>query len=539
MSLVETFQREIWGELSVTEVAQWEDDLASFVHKAWDIIDPGNRLVWGYPMDAICDHLMAVDSGHIRRLLMSVPPGFSKSTITNICYPLWAWLRRPHLRFICASYSEEVTIRDNNRCRRIITSEWYQQHWGDRVKLVPPTRSDKFENAATGWKLATSVGGQLLGQRADTVILDDPNSPKVESDAVRTTTNRWFSEVVPTRLNDMERSAIVVIQQRLHLEDVTGIALGQTGINWVHLNIPMEYEPRLYMNGYRDGSDQIESFFDDDTADCTDVFWADWRTEPGELAWPERFSRLAVDDLKVVLGPTAAASQLQQYPIPRGGAIIKSDWWKRWPEEPFPPMTYLVASLDTAYTEKKHNDPSACTVWGCSPDENGNPRVFLLWAWQEHLQLHDLVTKIIDTCTVDQRVGITGPRFPCHKVLIEDAASGQSVAQELYRLLGESGKFGIDVIPPRLYGDKVARLYSIEHVFAQGIVYAHDRAWADKVIQQCASVPYTSEDHLADSTAQAIRWLRERGFAPTPDEVRKAQADEVAYRPKLRPLYPA
>lgn len=520
-----------------------EQNLAEFLIRAWPIIDPGTPLVWGYPLEAICDHLQAVDEGHIRRLLITVFPGSTKSTATDVAYTAWAWLRRPFLRFISASYSEKLTYRDNDRCRRIIASDWYQRRWGDRYQLVAPNRPDKFENDQTGWALATSVGGQLLGHRADVIKLDDPNSPKVESEQVRKTTNRWFNEVVPTRLNNPETSAIILIQQRMHLEDCAGTALGQDNTEWVHLNIPMEYEPRPYVNGWGEDG-KIHTYFDIEAEEVGDaaVFYRDWRTEPGELAWPERFSRRVVDDLKGVLGPAMAAAQLQQRPIPRGGAIIKQDWWQPWPEEPFPPLEFLLASVDTAYTEDTRNDPSAMTYWGVNHDEFGNPRIFLLWAWQDWLELHDLVTRIIDTCQIDKREvkddkGMPLPRFPVHKVLIEAKASGISVAQEIARLLNVRATFGVDLLPATK--DKTARLTSVEHVWASGIIYSHDRKWADAVIQQCASVPYTTNDHLADSAAQAIRWLRDCGYAPEKELVAEQYAADRAYKPKPKPLYPA
>ena len=49
---------------------------------------------------------------------------------------------------------------------------------------------------------------------------------------------------------------------------------------------------------------------------------------------------------------------------PRGGGVIKSDWWSLWPRDAYPPMDYIVASIDTAYTTKTENDYSAMTVWG-------------------------------------------------------------------------------------------------------------------------------------------------------------------------------
>jgi phage terminase large subunit-like protein len=116
---------------------------------------------------------------------------------------------------------------------------------------------------------------------------------------------------------------------------------------------------------------------------------------------------------------------------------------------------------------------------------------------------------------------------------------GKSVNQELDRILRQRMTFSVNLINPRNYGgDKTARMYSIEHVFAQGLVFAHERSWSDKVIDQCASVPYTSDDHLADTTAMAIRWLRDCGYAPKREELQEEYFAARTFKPKMRPLYP-
>jgi phage terminase large subunit-like protein len=233
------------------------------------------------------------------------------------------------------------------------------------------------------------------------------------------------------------------------------------------------------------------------------------------------------------------ASQFQQSPIPRGGAIIKSDWWQMWPaDQARPPFEFLLASVDTAYTEKQTNDPCALTIWGVNHDDLGNPRIFLLWAWQDWADMHTLVDFLVAVCQQSDRI-TSHPKFPVHKLLIEAAANGISVAQEMERVLRMRATFGIELLNPRMYGgDKSARLRSVEHVFASGMVWANDRDWAQKVIWQAASVPYTKDDHLADTVAMAIRWLRDRGYMPIREEAQEAWYSERAYQPPLRPLYP-
>ena len=161
----------------------------------------------------------------------------------------------------------------------------------------------------------------------------------------------------------------------------------------------------------------------------------------------------------------------------------------------------------------------------------------LIYAWQDRLEFNELVQRVTDICTVDP-IPKSHPRFPIDKLLIENKATGMSVGQEMYRLYGLSGKFGIELLDPKRHGDKVARVQSIQHLFSSGMITAPDRSFADMVIDQCAVFPKGSKDDLVDSTAQALRWLRDTGFMPRRDERTMANEAEMQYRPRMQPLYP-
>lgn len=507
-----------------------EESLLRFVKYTWPVIEPSTPFIDGWAIDAIVEHLEAVSYGYIKRLLINVPPGFSKSILTDCMWPAWEWgpLNRPHYRYVCASYSQSLTLRDNMRCRSIIVNDRYQKFWGSRVGISREQFDKiKFANNKTGWKLATSVGGIGVGERGDRFIIDDANNTmEMESPATRFTTNMWFTEVVPDRLNNPLESAIVCIQQRLHEEDVSGVALSRD-MGYTHLMIPMEYDPGRHC--------VTVLGFDEEGEEVT---WEDPRTEPGELAWPERFPKHICEDLERDKGPYAWVGQYNQSPEPRGGAIIKRDYWKVWEDERLPVFEYLLASLDTAYTEREENDASALTVWGVFRDTAGNPKVMLIYAWQERLEISDLVTKVIDYCTQDARA-VHHPRFPVDRLLIEAKASGQSVAQELTRLIGFTGQFGIELVNPQKMGDKVARVYSIQHIFAEGMVYAPDKSWADMVIDETAKFPKGAHDDLVDSTSMAIRWMRDVGLLLRRDENSVLEASKVEFRGQGTSLYPA
>jgi hypothetical protein len=532
-----------------------EESLIGLTEYCWPILDPGQRLVRGWAMDAIADHLEATYYGNILRLVITVPPGFSKSSLTNVFFPLWVWLREAHQRFISASYEEGIPERDNLKCRNIVQHERWQRHWGARFKFTVPTTKDLLTNDKTGWKMATSVGGKLIGHRANYILIDDPNNPGVghQSGLKRATATNWFRETVHTRLNDMAADKIILIQQRLHREDCAGVALSKEMAheNYVHLNIPMEYEPRPYVNGYRPGGTEIATFYDHEAEAVApeDVFWRDPRTEKNQLAWSERFTRPVVEKLKKTLGRVMAAAQLQQRPVPRGGNIIKEEDWKIWTEEKWPPFTFFLATLDTAYTEDTQNDPSGLTIWGLAPDEHGNPRIMLLWAWTDWRELNPLVRLLLHVCTRDEYPGFTSafgedvqglPRFPIDKLVIEGKASGLSVQQEIVRLVsqGQARSLAVDMLPAKLLrDDKYARLVSVSHLWSNGVIWAPDKEYADDVMDQIGSFPFAGHDEFVDCTTMALRWLRDCGYAPTREEVSEALTAEMTFQPKPKPLY--
>jgi len=523
------------------EARAMEGDLLPFVRYVWPVVEPAIPFVEGWAITAIAEHLQAVTKGEIRRLLINVPPGFTKSLMTNVFWPAWEWgpQNRPWYRYVCASYSNHLTERDNLRCRNVVMSERYQRLWRGRFRISNEQFTKvKFANDQTGWKLATSVGGIGVGERGDRFVIDDPNNTMMmESEAVRWTTNMWFTEVVPDRLNNPKESAIVVIQQRLHEEDVSGVAL-ENDLGYTHLCIPMEYVPNGMVTGYDvEGKLKNYDLWDAEVPAPERIFWVDPRHEDGELAWPNRFGKEECEEIKHAKKEYAWSGQYQQSPEIRGGSIIRRDYWQTWDAPKYPEnIEYILGSLDTAYTEKQENDASALTIWGMFRDVNRNPKFILLYAWNERLEMHALVTRTIASCTGDPTTG----RPPVDRLLIESKASGLSVSQEIRRLIGFNGLFGIELInPTKQQGDKVARAHSIIHMFADGMIYSpKGMTWCDQVINQCAIFPKGSHDDLVDSTTMALRYLRDMGFALTRDESRWEVEEEYRYQRRLEPLYP-
>lgn len=280
--------------------------LAYFVKRAWHVLEPGQPYIHGWHVDAICEHLEAITDGDLTRLLINIPPGTMKSTLTSVFWPAWEWGPRDmaHIRMIGASHEEGLAIRDTRKMRNLITSDWFQQRWPTKL-TNDQNQKTYYENHATGWRQACAVKS-MTGKRGDRVVWDDPHSVEAAlSVAHRETALRVFQETLPTRLNNPDSSAIVTVMQRLHEADVSGFIL-EDDYGYEHLCLPMEYEPERKCT--------------------TSIGFTDPRTEDGELLFPERFSRETVERDKKIMGAMAVAGQFQQRPAPRGGGFF--EWEK-------------------------------------------------------------------------------------------------------------------------------------------------------------------------------------------------------------------
>lgn len=505
----------------------------------WSSIDP-TPFSQNWAIDALCDHLQAVKNGDIQRLLINFPPRCGKTNVASVIFPAWVWaqserefLSGPSVRFLCGSYNDDLSLQNSLKTRRLILSPWYQARWGGRFDIRDDQNTKtQFDLSEGGSRRAVSVRGTLLGVGGDIVVVDDPhNMEQAESEAERLSAMNWWKEISTTRLNDPKLTPIVVIMQRLHDGDVSGVITASEDYvaSWTHLMIPAEHDPQRHC---------VTVLKWDEDGEPAET-WEDPRTEPDELMWPERLGFRELTNARRQLGEYMYAGRYQQAPLPPGGGIFKRDWWQLYPLEgetfnpetgkpltplTYPAMDYIVASVDTAYTEKEHNDWSACTVWGVWRNEYGLNKAMLMDAWQVRLEFHALVEKMIRTAT-DMKVD---------RLLIEAKGNGLSVAQEIGRLM-RGQPFAVNVVDPK--GDKVARAYAVTNLFEVGMVYAPDRKWADMVMEEMASFRPggSGHDDLVDSAVQALRYLRDTGMLSMRDE----HDDDMLRRHSVRASQPA
>jgi len=387
-----------------------------FIRQAWPIIEPGRPFVDGWHIGAICEHMEAVASFEIKELIVNMPPRHMKSIGISQLFTPWVWTWAPPRRFFYSSYELTLARRDNQKARTVIESSWYQERWGNRVVIKSDqNEKSKFENTQAGSRFVSSSGGKATGEGGDYVICDDPHNVKDVSkdrDTKRLAVLSWWDNSMSSRLDDPERGAYVVVGQRVHQDDLTGHLLEQGG--WVHLCLPAEYEGKVYAR--------------------TPLGFEDPRTGKGELLWPERFTREALDKIKGKMTPSEYAGQYQQEPAPPGGDIFKWEWFQTYRSGDTPRFERVVDFWDTAQSTKVDAAYSVRERWGEAV--NG---YYLLHVLRERMDYPTLKQRIVD----DYASG------GVDAVVVEDKSSGISVIQDLQTtttvpviayVLGKDGK---------------------------------------------------------------------------------------------------
>ena len=225
-----------------------EESLHEFFLQAWHVLEPGTPLIDSWHYELITSHLELITRGEFRKrypeklgVVINVPPRTGKSTLVSVCWPAWSWIDRPSLRFLCASYSDQLATEHSMARRNLVTSRWYQSRWGDRFMLSGDrNRVNDFGNDRLGFMIGTSVGGTATGLGGDVCVADDLLSQDdAFSEAQKGATNRWIDSTWATKLNNPASGAFVHIAQRLAEDDPTGHLLQQAKDRWIHLKIPL------------------------------------------------------------------------------------------------------------------------------------------------------------------------------------------------------------------------------------------------------------------------------------------------------------
>lgn len=445
-------------------------DLYAFTERCFYELNPTIGFLWNWHIEVIAAELEKVRRGETKRLIINVPPRSLKSISASVAFPAFLLGHDPAAQIICASYGQDLANKHALDCRRIMTSGWFRDLF-PRTRLSERQAVHEFETKQHGFRLSTSVGGPLTGRGADCIIIDDPSKPEEAlSDTQRNAVNEWFDHTLYSRLNDKRTGRIVLIMQRLHEDDLVGHV--QQIENWRVLKFPaIAEENECYEIQTPYGPRRFER-------------------KVGEALHPEREPLGVLNRLREALGEYNFAGQYQQAPAPLGGGYVKEEWFKTYLASGSLEFEYVFQSWDSANKSTELSDYSVCTTWGVK-----EKNVYLLNVFRKRLDYPDLKRAVSEQAKA----------FDAQTILIEDAASGTQLIQDLIR----DGVHAVKRCAPTK--DKRLRMYEVTDMIENGFVYLPDAAhWRNEYLHELVTFPESKHDDQVDSTSQALQWFKQR-----------------------------
>lgn len=264
--------------------------------------------------------------------LINIPPGYGKSVITSM-FVAWSFAHYADCNFLYISYSHDLASKHTAFIKSIMMLRSYQYLFD--VHISHDSRAkDRFRTTAGGSVSAFGSQGSITGQDAGlpgldrfsgAVVIDDANKPdEIHSSTTRSAVIRNYQETILQRPRSTN-VPIIFIGQRLHEEDLASYLLSGNDVrNW----------------------------------NATVLQGID---EAGNALYPEAQD---IDYLRKLQDtqPYVFAAQIQQDPVPAGGALFKPEWFIALDEEPELITTFITA--DTAETSKTWNDATVFSFWG-------------------------------------------------------------------------------------------------------------------------------------------------------------------------------
>lgn len=390
-----------------------------------------------------------------------MPPRYLKSITVSVAFSAYVLGLDPRRRIFGISYGEELAKKHAADVRVIVESQWYRRAF-PKMRIERIVDGDIY-TTERGFRRCTSVNATLTGLGGNLFILDDVQKPvDAQSDIERNKLQNWFTNTLLSRLDNKARDAIVVVMQRVHLQDLTGFLLESGG--WQHLSLAAiaEEDERVAIGRSR---------FHERNA--------------GEALHAARESLTTLEKLRTEFGSEVFSAQYQQAPVPTGGGIIKRDSFRYYSTPPArKPQHRIFMSWDTAAKTGMNNAFSVCTVWMIA-DKN----YYLL----------DLVRGRFEYPRLRDNSILLADKYKPFAILIEDASTGTALGQELRRI----GRYPVRLIP--VEHDKETRMFVQQAKFEAGLVHFPQGApFMQEVERELATFPQGRTDDIVDSISQAL-----------------------------------
>jgi predicted phage terminase large subunit-like protein len=435
-----------------------------FLQRSLMTLNPGQPFLPNWHIMAIAHRLERIRRGEITRLIINMPPRHLKSLTVSVAFPAYLLGLEPWHRVFAISYGGELSSKHASDFRSIVESAWYRRAFPEMQILR--SLEDEVLTRARGYRKSTSVFGTLTGLGGDIFIIDDPQKPvDAQSDTQRNRLNQWVSNTLMSRLDSKQTGVIIVVMQRVHLNDLSGYLM-ETG-GWEVLSLPAIAE-----------QDEIIAIGEGKYH----------RRAAGEALHPALEPLESLERLRHQIGSEVFAAQYQQTPVPPSGYMIRREWLRYW--DKLPERTYrtrIIQSWDTAAKDGAQNDWSVCTTW--MKVDNCFYLIDLTRGRYEYPRLRDIA--------IEQ-----ARKHRPHCILIEDASTGTALAQEL-----KKSYFDGSVRLEPIERDKIGRLYIHQAKFEAGLVlFPKNAPFLPELEAELLTFPQGKTDDQVDSLSQALSY---------------------------------
>jgi len=274
--------------------------------------------------------------------MLLMPPRHGKSELASRRFPAFYLGRHPEKQIASVSASADLASDFGRDVRNLIQSPEYAALFDTRLAEDSQARN-KWHTNRGGIYYSLGVGGQFMGRGADVLLIDDPfaNMAEAQSELTRKNVWEWYTGTAYNRLQP--GGAIVVINHRMHEDDLSGRLLAQQaagGDKWEVVDLPA-----------------IDA--------------------EGKALWPEAYPIEALERIQRNSLPRFWSALYQQRPAPEEGDYFKADWFRTYDALPPRSEMQVYGGSDYAVTADG-GDYTVHAVVGLDADG----RMYLLDIWR-------------------------------------------------------------------------------------------------------------------------------------------------------------
>jgi predicted phage terminase large subunit-like protein len=450
-----------------------KESFFEFVKEFWDVVC-AETPIWNWHIQYLCDLLQDMAFKVQRKeplgydyLIINISPGSTKSLLLSIMFPAWVWTWWPSASFVGCSHDDQLATRMSRLNRAIVKSDLYSIAFPKTKIIIDQDSKGDFANVSKGERMAVGINGNITGRHADFVFIDDALNPKgARSEAELISTNNTITESLRNRKKDKINTPTILLMQRLHDNDPTGMLLKRFKDNIKLICIPAELTDAV-------NPPELKKYYIDGLMD------------------PVRLPRNFLQKEKIV-GDFYYAGQYLQNPVPLGGGMFKTERINI--EESLPKEW----TKQVRFWDKGGTKDGGCYTVGTKLGFNCDGKVWIIDVKRGQWDAAERERIIKQTAMIDGKDVIIG-------VEQEGGSGGKESAENTARNL-----MGYKVRLDRPTGDKAARADPFATQVNAHNVNMLKAEWNDAYINELAYFPDSTYKDQVDSSSGAFKLLNQK-----------------------------